>query len=134
MELEPNSKTVEGDVYIAHTDGSEQPAINIFDDSRIKSLRLINALSYALTTLTVLTSVQTSIHYDDKYMDWKENQTLLSVAPYTQYIWYPLFILQGLFISASFLPALWSSELLGYSALVAQTGEMANKKSSPIHF
>jgi len=65
-------------------------------------------------------------------MVWKTNQTLLSVAPYTQYIWYLLFILQGLFIAASFLPSLRSSELLGYSALAAETGKVANKTSLPV--
>jgi len=139
MELETKSSTVTGDVYIAHTDGSgslakeEQPAINIFEDSRIKSLRLINALSYALTTLIVLSSILTSSNNEyDNYMVWKTNQTLLSVAPYTQYIWYLLLILQGLFIAASFLPSLRSSELLGYSALAAETGEVANKTSLPV--
>jgi len=106
--------------YIAHTD--ESP-VNVFEDSRIKTLRLINALSYALTTVISLGSIHTSVNdeYDD-YEVWITNQTLLSVAPYTQYIWYLLFILQGLFIAASFLPALWSSGLLGYNVLAAQAG------------
>jgi hypothetical protein len=147
MELETKSSTVTNDVYITHTDGSgslakeEQPAINIFKDSRIKSLRLINALSYALTMLIVLSSILTSSNNADYYYNynytvykpvWKTNQTLLSVAPYTQYIWYLLFILQGLFIAASFLPSLRSSELLGYSALAAETGKVANKTSLPV--
>ncbi len=106
--------------YIAHT---EESPVNVFEDSRIKSLRLINALSYALTTVISLGSIHTSVNdeYDD-YEVWITNQTLLSVAPYTQYIWYLLFLLQGLFIAASFLPSLWSSELLGYNVLAAQDG------------
>ena len=134
LELESKSTMVTCDLYIAHTDGSlrkEQPDMNnVFDDSRIKSLRLINALSYALTTIVVLSSIHTSSNnqYDD-YEVWMANQTLLSVAPHTQYIWYPLFILQGLFIAASYLPSLWSSELLGYTALAAETGY---KKSLPV--
>eukprot|EP00577_Skeletonema_sp_RCC1716_P012579 CAMPEP_0113400212 /NCGR_PEP_ID=MMETSP0013_2-20120614/15996_1 /TAXON_ID=2843 ORGANISM="Skeletonema costatum, Strain 1716" /NCGR_SAMPLE_ID=MMETSP0013_2 /ASSEMBLY_ACC=CAM_ASM_000158 /LENGTH=381 /DNA_ID=CAMNT_0000285253 /DNA_START=154 /DNA_END=1299 /DNA_ORIENTATION=+ /assembly_acc=CAM_ASM_000158 len=123
MEMESKSTSVTGD-YIAHTDGSatEQTAVN-FEDPRIKSLRLINALSYALTVMVSLGSIHTSVNdeYDD-YEVWITNQTLLSVAPYTQYIWYILFLLQGLFIAASFLPSLWSSELLGYNVLAAQTG------------
>ena len=130
MGLEPK-----GDLYIAQSDGSiakdQQPASNPFKDSRLKTLRLINALCYALAALIVLSSIHTSSSDDyDDYQAWITNQTLLSVAPYTQYIWYAIFILQGLFIAASFVPSLWSSELLGYTALTdIPTGLEAFKKS-----
>eukprot|EP00985_Skeletonema_marinoi_P016640 scaffold8985_cov161-Skeletonema_marinoi.AAC.2 len=130
MGLEPK-----GDLYIAQSDGSiakdQQPASNPFKDSRLKTLRLINALCYALAALIVLSSIHTSSSDDyDDYQAWITNQTLLSVAPYTQYIWYAIFLLQGLFIAASFVPSLWSSELLGYTALTdIPTGLEAFKKS-----
>ena len=133
MGLEPK-----GDLYIAQSDGSiakdQQPASNPFKDSRLKTLRLINALCYALAALIVLSSIHTSSSDDyDDYQAWITNQTLLSVAPYTQYIWYAIFILQGLFIAASFIPSLWSSELLGYHALTdIPTGLEAFKKSIPV--
>jgi hypothetical protein len=116
----------------------QPPAVNPFkDDSRIQALRLVNALAYALTTASVLSSIHISIRDEyDNYAVWMTNQTLLSVAPYTQYIWYMLFFLQGLFIVASFLPSLWSSELLGYTALATITGKEAIKeaikKPSPV--
>ena len=136
MEVESKSAPVTGDHYVAHTDdpvANEEPVTELFEDSRVKSLRLINALSYALTSLIVLASLHTSIddEYDD-YESWSANQTLLSVVPYTQYIWYLLLVLQGLFIAASFLPSLRSSELLGYSALATQTGELAYKNKLPV--
>eukprot|EP00986_Skeletonema_menzelii_P009251 scaffold4158_cov127-Skeletonema_menzelii.AAC.4 len=120
MAMQSKSTPVTRD-YIAHTE--QHSAVNVFEDKRIKSLRLINTLSYALTTLISLGSIHTSVNdeYDD-YENWTTNQTLLSVAPYTQYIWYFIFILQGLFIAASYLPSLWSSELLGYNVLAARAG------------
>jgi len=144
MELESKSTPVIGDLYVAQSDGSlvkeqakeqnEQPAVNPFKDSRIQALRLINALSYALTTISVLSSIHISKNSNeyDNYTVWMTNQTLLSVAPYTQYIWYMLFFLQGLFIAASFIPSLWSSELLGYTEFAAITGKEAIKKSLPV--
>ena len=120
MEMQSSSSTPVTRDYIAHT---EHSATNVFEDKRIKSLRLINTLSYVLTTLISLGSIHTSVNdeYDD-YENWTTNQTLLSVAPYTQYIWYFIFILQGLFIAASYLPSLWTSELLGYNVLAARAG------------
>jgi len=137
MGLEPK-----GDLFIAQSDGSiakERPVkkkfkLWLFKKSRLKTLRLINALCYALAALIVLSSIHTSSSDDyDDYQAWITNQTLLSVAPYTQYIWYALFILQGLFIAASFIPSLWSSELLGYHALAdIPTGLEAFQKSIPV--
>jgi len=137
MGLEPK-----GDLFIAQSDGSiakERPVkkkfkLWPFKKSRLKTLRLINALCYALAALIVLSSIHTSSSDDyDDYQAWITNQTLLSVAPYTQYIWYAIFILQGLFIAASFVPSLWSSELLGYTALTdIPTGLEAFQKSIPV--
>jgi len=137
MGLEPK-----GDLFIAQSDGSiakERPTkkkfkLWPFKKSSLKTLRLINALCYALAALIVLGSIHTSSSDDyDDYQAWITNQTLLSVAPYTQYIWYAIFLLQGLFIAASFIPSLWSSELLGYHALTdIPTGLEAFQKSIPV--
>ena len=131
-----------GDLFVAQADGSiakdkdPQPASNPFNKKpRLKWLRLINAFCYALSALIVLSSIHTSTNDDYQNAEaWMTNQTLLSVAPYTQYIWYALYFLQGLFITASFLPSLWSSELLGYTALTDKTTakEALFKKSLPV--
>lgn len=135
------STPIIGDLFVAQADGTiakdkdPQPASNPFKKKpRLKWLRLINAFCYALSALIVLSSIHTSSN--DDYEDaevWMTNQTLLSVAPYTQFIWYALYFLQGLFIAASFLPSLWSSELLGYTALNDKTtAKEAFNKSLPV--
>ncbi len=143
-----------GDYYIAQADdisidgggkihegGANNSNNELFQNSRIKSLRLINTLSYLLTTVTILTTIHTTFYgnddeYDD-YTDWMANQTLLSVAPYTRYIWYVLFVLQGLFVGAAFMEGLQMNVLLGYTALAkSQEEQQANsnnkKLTSPV--
>jgi len=135
-----------GDLFIAQVDGSiakhrppkpPKTELGPFKKSRIKSVRQLNAFCYALAAIIVLFSVSTS-SWDgyDSYQDGMSNQTLLSVAPYAQCMWYALYFLQGLFVAASYIPSLWSSEYLGYTALNhTRTGWRAFKKSIPVeHF
>ncbi len=130
-----------GSLFVAQADGSiakdkdPQPASNPFKKKpRLQWLRLINAFCYALSALIVLSSIHTSSNDDYEDVEaWMGKQTLLSVAPYTQYIWYALYFLQGLYIAASYMPSLWSSELLGYTALNDKTiFKEAFHKSLPV--
>ena len=143
-----------GDYYIAQADdisidggkihggGANNSNNNeLFQNSRLKSLRLINTLSYLLTTVTILTTIHTTFYGNDdeydNYTDWMANQTLLSVAPYTRYIWYVLFVLQGLFVGAAFMEGLQMNVLLGYTALAESQEEQQansnnNKLTSPV--
>ena len=130
--LDSNEASVSGD-YIAHTEGAKL-STSLFQDSHIKSLRLINTLSYAFTAITVLSTVPTyfaNYEYNNgNYTEWMTDQTLLSVAPSTQFIWYLLFILQGLFIVAAFLPSLQFSELLGYTFLASNNHNSSKNDNS----
>ena len=139
-----------GDYYMAQADdisidggkihgGEEAIGTNnnssneLFQNSRLKSLRLINTLSYLLTTVTILTTIHTTFYgneneYYDNYTDWMANQTLLSVATYTRYIWYVLCALQGLFVGAAFMKGLQMNVLLGYTVL-AESQEATTEQS-----
>lgn len=145
MGRQPKStaKASVGSLFIAQIDGTiakhRPPKVDLgpFKKSRINSLRKLNALCYSLSAIIVLFSISTS-SWDgyDNYYDGMGNQTLLSVAPYAEYIWYALYFLQGLFVAASYMPSLWSSEYLGYTALNhTRSGWKAFKKSIPVeHF
>ena len=138
-----NSKTkaapIIGEVYIAQIDGyielkDEHSSNNPFKKSRVQYLRIINAICYTDATFMVLISIFnfSGDEYDDDYQAWKMNQSLLSVAPYTHYIWYLLLLVQGLFIAASFMCRL--SELLGYTELAHTTEGWALQKLLPVIF
>jgi hypothetical protein len=105
----------------------------LFQNSRLKSLRLINTLSYLLTTVTILTTIHTTFYGNDdeynNYTDWMANQTLLSVAPYTRYVWYVLCALQALFVGAAFMEGLQMNVLLGYNtAQLAESQEATTEQ------
>jgi len=139
-----------GDYYIAQADdisidggkihggeaiGTNDSSNELFQNSRLKSLRLINTLSYLLTTVTILTTIHTTFYgnddeYYDNYTDWMANQTLLSVATYTRYIWYVLCALQGLFVGAAFMKGLQMNVLLGYTALAESQDEEQEANSN----
>jgi hypothetical protein len=137
-----------GDYYMAQADdisidggkihGGEANNSNndeLFQNSRLKSLRLINTLSYLLTTVTILTTIHTTFYgnddeYYDNYTDWMANQTLLSVATYTRYIWYVLCALQGLFVGAAFMKGLQMNVLLGYTVLAESQDEEQEANSN----
>ena len=112
----------------------------LFQNSRLKSLRFINTLSYLLTTVTILTTIHTNFYGNDdeydNYTEWMANQTLLSVAPYTRYIWYVLCVLQALFVGAAFMEGLQMNMLLGYTALAKSQEEEQleanNNLTSPV--
>jgi len=83
--------------------------------------------------VTILTTIHTTFYGNDdeydNYTDWMANQTLLSVAPYTRYIWYVLFVLQGLFVGAAFMEGLQMNVLLGYTALAETESQEATTET-----
>ena len=85
---------------------------------RMKSMKVLNGLSYAITALLVLSTVLFSATdglYGDDFA-WMQYQTLITPATYVRYIWLVIFALHGCFVYASCRDKeLQNSPLVGYS-------------------
>jgi len=85
---------------------------------RMKTIKVLNALSYAITALLTLSTVLFSATeglYGDEFA-WMQYQTLFTPATYVRYIWLVIFALHGCFVYASCLDKeMQHSPLVGYS-------------------
>ncbi|KAL3795453.1 hypothetical protein HJC23_000811 [Cyclotella cryptica] len=101
----------------------------------VLNYRYLTTLSYLLSAISVCGMIFMRVReegiYADEYL-WMRYQTLLTPAPYTNYIWIPLFGLQGLFLYGSLLP-FKNSPLVGYAALSSPQENATERTKSYIN-
>lgn len=120
-----NSNNDEYDNNNLDIDANNNDNNNNNDDNKITNIKITNTLTYLLTSMIIigitLWRVREEGVFGDEFL-WMKYQTLLSPPNYTKYIWYPIFILQGLFIYASCLHKTYQkSPLVGYDVVMNGT-------------
>ena len=110
-------------VYTTHSES---------EADRMKTIKVLNALSYAITALLTLSTVLFSTTeglYGDDYA-WMQYQTLFTPATYVRYIWLVIFALHGCFVYASCRDKeMQHSPLVGYSYMTGAEGSSDFKVS-----
>mmetsp|Transcript_35184 Transcript_35184/g.74315 ORF Transcript_35184/g.74315 Transcript_35184/m.74315 type:complete len:391 (+) Transcript_35184:812-1984(+) len=124
-----NNNTISSNNNNGNTDQQANP-----ETAKIQNVKFINATSFVLTSIMVIGVVLLRVREEGVFGDdflWMKYQTLVTPPNYVDYLWIPLYLLQGLFIYAStHHKTLQHSPLVGYSQLLSSSP----KESIAVHY